>query len=66
MLHIVCKDESSLPEMYENTYIQKLGQTLGRYGANALSEPPNLSFDENAEAVIATVFCDRDAVVYNI
>ncbi len=66
MLHLVCKDKESLPQMYENTYIQRVGQTLGQYGQNRDCEPPNLSFDENAESVIKNAFCDRDARIYKI
>lgn len=66
MLHLVAKEDASCPRMYCNTYIQKLGMTLGQYGGNAVAEPANHSFDERAEKIIAEVFGDTDACVYGI
>ncbi len=66
MLHLVAKKHESCPKMYENTYIQKLGGTLGQYGANEVCEPPVLSFCENAKQDIVTVFDDKNAKVYYI
>jgi len=66
MVHLVAKEESSCPRMYCNTYVQKLGMTLGQYGGNAVAEPANRSFDERADKIIAEVFGDTDARVYGI
>ena len=65
MVHLVAKSQSSCPEMYENTYVQHIGLPLGQYGANGVSEPANMVFDERADKRIAEVICDRNAkVVY--
>ena len=66
MVHLVAKEDASCPRMYCNTYIQKLGMTLGQYGGNAVAEPANHAFDERAEKIIAEVFGDTDACVYGI
>lgn len=66
MLHLVAKKSESCPQMYENTYIQKLGGTLGQYGANEICEPPVLSFCENAKQDIEKIFNDKNAKVYYI
>ncbi|MBE6562071.1 MAG: hypothetical protein E7662_13200 [Ruminococcaceae bacterium] len=66
MLHLVAQKQESCPVMSGNTYIQKLGQTLGQYGGSEIAEPANHSFDENAEIIIRNVFGDKDAVVYFI
>lgn len=64
MVHIVAKEESSMPVMKGNTYVQKLGNSLGQFGANAVSEPENAVFDENADKKIAQTFGENDAAVY--
>ena len=66
MLHTVALKPSSLPEMYENTYIQYLASPLGQYGANEEKEPPNIVFDENAEKTVTRDFGDKNAKVYII
>ncbi|MBQ7922412.1 MAG: hypothetical protein IJ325_07535 [Clostridia bacterium] len=66
ILHLVAKEAESCPDMYENTYIQHLGMTLGQYGANASAEPLILPFDDQADETICTVFQDRGAQVYYI
>ena len=66
MLHLVSKEKESCPKMQNNTYIQKLGHTLGQYGANEVAEPPVLSFCENAEQDIKAVFGDKNAKIYYI
>ena len=66
MIHTVALEESSCPEMYENTYIQNLSSPLGQYGSNRETEPHNVVFDENAEKVVAEYLKDRDARVYII
>ena len=66
MLHLVAKEEESLPEMKGNTYIQYLGNPLGQYGANATAEPDNMPFDNTAEEKIKNIMCDESAEVYFI
>ena len=66
MLHLVAKKPESCPDMYENTYIQHIGLSLGQYGANEISEPANMVFDEIADRRIADVLGDRDAKIYYI
>jgi hypothetical protein len=66
MLHLVAKLPESLPQMWENTYIQKLGHTLGQYGANQTTEPPVLSFVENSTEYVTNIFGDKNAKVYYI
>lgn len=66
MLHLVAKKQESCPVMYNNTYVQKYGMTLGQYGANEEKEPPVISFFPDAEETIAEVFGERDAKVYYI
>ena len=63
MLHLVAKDASSCPVMSKNTYAQTEGGMLGQYGANSVSEPPILPFDESN---IKQIFCDKDAQIYTI
>lgn len=64
MLHLVAKKDESCPVLYENTYIQRRGNTLGQYGGNEHGEPANYSFDERADKTLETVFGERDAKVY--
>lgn len=66
MLHLVAKKAESCPEMYNNTYIQKLGMTLGQYGGNEVKEPENMTFDEKAEEKIVSTMGDRNAKVYYV
>ena len=61
MLHLVAKDASSCPVMSKNTYAQTEGGMLGQYGANSVSEPPILPFDES---YIKQILCDKDAHIY--
>jgi len=60
----VAKKQESCPVMYGNTYIQKLGLSLGQYGANEIAEPLNAVFDERAEETVAAVMHDTGAKVY--
>ncbi len=46
MIHLVAHKQESLPHMHHNTYVQHQGGLLGQYGANEVSEPPILPFDE--------------------
>ena len=64
MLHLVAKEASSCPCMYENTYIQHEGGRLGLYGPNAESAPEELAFDLLADKMVERVFGERDAKVY--
>ena len=66
MLHLVAREEESLPEMKGNTYIQYLGNPLGQYGANATAEPDNMTFDNTAEEKIKNIMRDESAEVYFI
>ncbi len=66
LVHLVAQKQESCPVMQGNTYIQKLGQTLGQYGGNEIAEPANHSFDENVEKTIENVFGEKDAKVYFI
>lgn len=66
MLHLVAKDRESLPEMYGNTYVQKLGLSLGQYGSWENGEPLNIVFDERAAERIEKVFGDKNAKVYTL
>ncbi len=66
MLHLVAREEESLPRLRSNTYLERPGGTLGRYGANGGSpsrEPPERPFDRGAEALIRDVLGDREAKV---
>ena len=64
MVHLVAKEAESCPVMYNNTYIQKYGHTLGQYGANAIAEPFNISFDERVGERIDSVLHDTNAQIY--
>ena len=64
MVHLVAKEAESCPVMYNNTYIQKYGHTLGQYGANGVEEPYNIAFDERVDERIKNVFKDTDAKIY--
>ena len=66
MLHLVARDEESLPKMYNNTYIQYDGGMLGQYGANNQIEPEILTFDDSAEEKIESIFGEKGAKVYII
>lgn len=66
MLHLVAKEETSLPKMWNNVYVQKANATLGQYGANRETEPPMLMFDEKVEKTVEEILCDRGARVYRI
>ena len=64
MVHLVAEKQESCPEMYGNTYIQKLGMTLGQYGGKEQGEPLNIAFDERAEERIRAIFSETDPKVY--
>jgi hypothetical protein len=64
MIHMVAKENASCANMYENTYIQKYGMTLGVYGAYEFAEPETIGFFDNAEEKIRKDYGDRDAKVF--
>lgn len=66
MLHLVAKEEKSLPKMRGNTYAQKIGNMLGQFGANHTAEPPILPFDEDVKDTIVSLFGDETATVVAI
>ena len=66
MLHLGALEESSLPVLQGNTYIQHLGGSLGQYWASKNGEVQELAFDENAEDTVKNIFGDKTAKVYII
>lgn len=64
MLHLVAQKKSSLPDMRGNVYIQSAGGMLGQYGANEISEPEIIIFDENIENSIRAVLADKAAEIH--
>ena len=63
LLHLVARDESSLPVMVGNTYVQNEGGMLGQFGANHTAEPPVLIYGEDSERDITELMGDRDAEI---
>lgn len=66
LVHLVAQKEEFLPELHDNTYIQKYGMTLGQYGAKENAVPETIAFFEDAEKKVKEVFCDENAKVYYI
>ena len=66
MVHLVAKKQESCPHMWENTYVQHRGATLGQYGANEITEPPILSYDESAKEKIERILGEENPTVYVI
>ena len=66
MLHLVAREQESLPQLYENTYIQKMGGMLGQYGENIVKEPEIVCYDEKAEEIIRQQWGDLDAKIYQV
>ena len=66
MLHLVARDEESLPRMRKNVYVQHLGGSLGQYGANKNEEPPILPFDKSAKGRIKKKLLDKGCKVYTV
>ncbi len=64
MVHLVAKEQGSCPKMWNNTYIQDLGATLGQYGSNYHAEPENLVFDEHTAEKIKLIFGENEPTVY--
>lgn len=64
LVHLVAEKEEYLPKMYNNTYVQKFGMTLGQYGSKEKSIPEVIAFLEDAEEKISTVMGEKDAKVY--
>ena len=52
--------------MYNNTYIQYLGNNIGKLGGNAVREPDDVVMDENADKNVAEVFGEKNAKLYVI
>ena len=52
--------------MYNNTYIQKLGMTMGQYGAKENKVPEVIAFFEDADEKIKEIMKETDANVYYI
>ena len=65
-LHLVAKKESSCPSLDRNTYIQRVGGSLGSYGANEFEQVENLIFDDVADEKIKEIFKDKSSVTYGI
>ena len=66
MLHLVCREEESLPVLRGNTYIQHMDGKIGQYGVNREQEPDNLDFDMRAEETITGSWGDSEAAVFGI
>ncbi len=66
MIHLVAYKDEYCPKLYDNTYIQYLGQMIGQYGGNEIKEPEMLVFDNNAEETIHNIVKDENAKVYFI
>ena len=66
MLHTVALYSTSCPEMVGNTYIQHLGAILGKYGANQITEPCDVAFDDNVERSIKEILRDGEAEIFII
>ncbi len=64
LVHTVAQKAASCPNMYHNTYVQKLGMTLGQYGAKENGVPEVIAFFEDAEEKIKTVMGETGATVY--
>ena len=66
MVHLVAREKESLPQLYENTYIQKSGGMLGQYGENRKQEPEIEFFGENVEEIIKEQWGDLNAKVQKV
>ena len=64
MLHLVAKEASSCPNLYDNVYVQTEGLPLGQYGSNALQEPPVMPFDVSAEETLTSVFGEKNPKLF--
>ncbi len=63
LVHILAKDETSLPIMNGNTYVQHSGGLLGTFG----TDKNNIHFfGEPAKEVIEEELGDKNAMVYNL
>ncbi|MBQ4324007.1 MAG: hypothetical protein IJC19_08700 [Clostridia bacterium] len=63
MLHLVAKEQESLPVLSDNTYVQTLNRPLGQYGANSEVEPPIMPFDGSVEQTLQRVFAESNPTV---
>lgn len=66
LLHLVAREQGSLPKLEGNIYIQTLGGTLGQFGGCERGEPQIQIFDERAEDYIKKTLGDGDAKIYFI
>lgn len=66
MLHLVAEKQEYCPKMSGNTYVQHKGGMLGQYGANEVSEPPILRFDDTVKDTVEHVFGDEDAHIVTL
>ena len=64
MIHLVAENEESCPKMYNNTYVQDLGATLGQYGSREVSIPEDIVFDEFVEDKIKNILGEESPKVY--
>ena len=60
LLHLVAREEESLPELRGNVYIQHRGGMLGQYGANGVREPEVIVFEGDVDSVIWKVLGDAE------
>jgi len=66
LFHLVAQKEEYCPKMYNNTYIQKLGMTMGQYGAKENKVPEVIAFFEDADEKIKEIMKEINAKVYYI
>ena len=66
LFHLVAEKEEYCPKMYNNTYLQKLGMTMGQYGAKENKVPEVIAFFEDADEKIKEIMKETDAKVYYI
>ena len=65
-LHLCAITDEHCPTVDNNTYIQILGDPLGRFGGYSNTNPPIHKFDMDAEQKINNIFGDKNAKVYYI
>ncbi len=65
-LHICAITDEHCPTVDNNTYIQKLGGPLGKYGGYNENDPTLHTFDMQAKEKINNIFGDKNAKVYYI
>ncbi|MBQ4119045.1 MAG: hypothetical protein IJD45_01480 [Clostridia bacterium] len=65
-LHLCAITDEHCATLDNNTYIQRLGKPLGKYGGYSEKDPPIQKFDMQAEEKINNIFGDKNAKVYYI